>query len=162
MRKICRTCKQEKEWDEFYTRKDTGLTRNDCKACVLQSRRDYIKQHPDIYLEKQRQHAKQRIEKDPLIRVKGWLKYNYKITIEEYDKQFKIQNGLCAICHRPEISKKENGKIIRLAIDHDHKTGKLRGLLCHWCNKGIGLLREDLTLIESALNYMKNDGIWKV
>lgn len=59
---------------------------------------------------------------------------NFGITYETYLKMFKRQKGLCAICKKPE-RETVNGKIKRLAVDHDHKTGKVRGLLCGKCNR---------------------------
>lgn len=79
-----------------------------------------------------------------------WRKF--KITIEEYVSLYEKQKGLCAICEEPE---KENNK--RLAVDHNHDTGKVRGLLCRACNTGIGLLKEKQELFEKAIKYLKQN-----
>jgi hypothetical protein len=75
------------------------------------------------------------------------LKRNYGISSEEYESMLAEQKGACYICG--EVSE---GK---LAVDHDHKTFKVRKLLCGKCNTAIGLLKEDTTIIENALNYIK-------
>jgi len=64
------------------------------------------------------------------------------------------QRGRCAVCLLPE-AKALNGRIVNLAVDHDHATGKVRGLLCHRCNVSIGLLREDPQLIRRLLRYIE-------
>lgn len=77
------------------------------------------------------------------------LKKHFNITPEEYDNIFNSQNGLCAICSK----KCTTGKM--LAVDHDHDTGKVRGLLCSRCNMGIGLLRDSIDILRSAINYLE-------
>lgn len=75
----------------------------------------------------------------------------YNIKEEEYNKMFIIQNHACAICKTPfndENDKKEH-------IDHCHKTGIVRGLLCHACNKILGFARDDVNILEQAILYLK-------
>ena len=67
---------------------------------------------------------------------------------------FENQNGLCAICNQPE-TKKLKGNVVALHVDHDHKTGKIRGLLCFTCNIGLGLFQDNKTLLFSALEYVE-------
>ena len=69
------------------------------------------------------------------------------------------QNGVCAICKRPEktIDRKQN-KFRRLAVDHCHNTDKIRGLLCFECNTGIGKFKDNPQLIERAAEYIRNEG----
>jgi len=78
------------------------------------------------------------------------LKLNYNITIDEYDKMFRHQQGCCAICgiHQTELKK-------RLFVDHDHKTGKVRGLLCPNCNRRLGVLENENFKIVAG-EYLKN------
>jgi hypothetical protein len=75
------------------------------------------------------------------------LKRMYGTTLEEYDAMESRQNGVCLICGMPPGAG-------RLCVDHDHDTGKIRGLLCHNCNAGIGLFREDINLIRKAVEYL--------
>mgnify|MGYP003979568017 CR=1 FL=1 len=74
----------------------------------------------------------------------------YNIASDEFIALKKRQNGLCAICNE-EASKKEG---IELAVDHNHKTGKVRGLLCSLCNMAIGTLNDDTNLLNNAIQYL--------
>ena len=86
------------------------------------------------------------------------LKHNYGLSLEAYEKMLTNQNGLCAICKRPETAT-VNGKIYHLAVDHNHETGKNRGLLCAACNIGIGKLKDDILIMESAIQYLQK---WRI
>lgn len=70
-------------------------------------------------------------------------------TQDLYDKLYEAQKGCCAICNEPEE------KFSWLCIDHDHDTGRIRGLLCPNCNRGIGLLKDNAALLERAAEYIK-------
>ena len=85
----------------------------------------------------------------PATARKSHLKFKYGITPEEYDNLFSMQKGCCAIC-----SKHQSLFVRRLATDHNHKTGKVRGLLCHQCNIRLGML-EDSLFVVNAQNYLK-------
>lgn len=85
------------------------------------------------------------------------LKRQYKITLKQYDAMFISQGGACSICGCPETIKLKN-IVKRLSVDHNHITGKVRGLLCHKCNQALGLLGENPVVIKSLLEYIiKND-----
>lgn len=73
---------------------------------------------------------------------------NYGITTEEYNRLYDDQDGRCAICRQPE-------DIRSLSIDHNHKTGKVRGLLCRNCNSAIGLLKDSPARVGRAYKYLK-------
>lgn len=77
----------------------------------------------------------------------------YQISIEEYKSLFKNQNNLCAICDKPETARMY-GVNKYLAVDHCHKTGKVRGLLCKKCNQAIGLLDENIDLLDKIKIYL--------
>jgi hypothetical protein len=75
----------------------------------------------------------------------------YGISEEEYKILYKAQGGRCAICRRA------TGATRRLAVDHDHKTGKVRGLLCGPCNNTLGLIaRDDPEVFDRAAAYLRN------
>lgn len=78
------------------------------------------------------------------------LKRYYGLTVDVVEAMYVAQQGRCAVCgdHRP--LRGNDG----LAIDHDHRTGKVRGLLCPLCNKAIGLMRDDPDLLRSAAAYL--------
>jgi hypothetical protein len=67
-----------------------------------------------------------------------------------------VQNGVCAICKLPESRKSRSG-LYTLSVDHDHKTGKVRGLLCHRCNNCLGTLKDDTHILQSAIDYLNRN-----
>ncbi len=93
----------------------------------------------------------------------------YGMTQAEYDAIFEAQGGVCAICKKPESRKPggghpQLGKGVRivgqtpesttLAVDHDHETMKIRGLLCHGCNIALGHFKDDPALLRAAIDYL--------
>jgi hypothetical protein len=78
----------------------------------------------------------------------------YGLTVAGYVTMLAAQNGACAICHQPEKTT-HNGKGIRLSVDHDHETGRVRGLLCAKCNLGIGRLGESVERLRQAVDYLE-------
>lgn len=74
----------------------------------------------------------------------GNLYFKYKITTGDYDRMYDEQNGLCILCNRSRA----------LVVDHCHSTSKVRGLLCHGCNLGIGQFEYDLSLFDKAKEYV--------
>lgn len=83
----------------------------------------------------------------------GHLRRSYDITQDEYDALAKAQNFSCKICGKP-ADEEPFGK---LAVDHCHDTGRVRGLLCSVCNSGIGKLGDNIEGLEKALEYLKNE-----
>ena len=84
------------------------------------------------------------------------LMKNYGLTTEDYEILLKKQNGLCAICNRAETSKSPiDESFRRLAVDHDHETGKVRGLLCASCNNGLGCFKDNIDLLQASVDYLK-------
>lgn len=84
-----------------------------------------------------------------------YYKRCYNITIEDYLDMAEKQNYLCAICGRPNIFLQEH-HAGTLVVDHDHRTGNVRGLLCHNCNRGLGLFSDDSTVLKTAINYLES------
>jgi hypothetical protein len=68
------------------------------------------------------------------------------------DRMYRAADGKCMICGRSERGGKQ------LALDHNHKNGRLRGYLCHWCNKALGLFRDDVEIMRRAIAYLESDG----
>jgi hypothetical protein len=83
------------------------------------------------------------------------LHYRYGLDESRFQEMLKAQNGVCAICGKPEAAVHKNGAVKRLAVDHDHLTDVVRGLLCWRCNKAIGLLFDNTTILENALTYLR-------
>lgn len=132
MRK-CTKCGEEKIVSEFYLRSDgsgDGI-RSDCKQCVRLNVAAYRKADP--------------------IRLKNtWLKQDFGITMEQYNELFAAQNGCCAICEAHPAKQKRH-----FAVDHDHATGKIRGILCTNCNTAIGKMEEDPIRMRRAAEYVE-------
>jgi len=82
------------------------------------------------------------------------LKIKYGITLEDFDKVFEQQGGVCAICGKPETFLHQTGVVCRLAVDHNHKTGKIRGLLCRVCNQGLGSFKDNSENLSNAIKYL--------
>ncbi len=83
------------------------------------------------------------------------IKKKFGISVEEYDALFLNQNGKCAICDQPETTR-QNGSERFLAVDHDHDTGQIRGLLCFGCNCAIGNFKDSPRILRKALDYVED------
>ena len=81
------------------------------------------------------------------------LMKSYSITVDDYNRMFESQYGKCAICGTS--SSVESSRKKYLCVDHNHETGKVRGLLCDKCNRGIGLLNDDIQTLISAIKYLQ-------
>lgn len=129
----CRTCAEEKPLSEFHASKHfkDGLE-SQCKECKRATARKWREDHPDKVRTYWRRAA---------------LKRLYGITIEEYDQLLADQGGGCGICGQL------NSNVRMMHVDHDHETGKVRGILCLHCNVGIGQLRHSVEILESAIEY---------
>lgn len=83
----------------------------------------------------------------------AYLKRNYSISIEDYNEMLLLQEDRCKICYGEGFTMADHHKI-KLVVDHCHETGTIRGLLCHNCNRALGLLQEDSEVIKNALDYV--------
>jgi hypothetical protein len=87
-------------------------------------------------------------------------KTKFGIDIWQYRSMLEAQGGVCAVCLKPETMSarsrwvKNTTKTRALAVDHDHKTGAVRGLLCHRCNTTLGHMEDDPELITALLHYI--------
>jgi len=81
------------------------------------------------------------------------LKRYYGMTLDEYQERLLKQNGVCAICEKPEIAI-HHGKVRTLSVDHDHATGAVRDLLCSYCNSLLGQAKDDRSVLLAALKYL--------
>jgi len=84
-------------------------------------------------------------------------KYQGMKSLECYNKMLAAQSGVCKMC-KGNNTVTRNGKIKRFAIDHDHQTGKVRGLLCGFCNALIGYAKDDISILKSAIKYLTKKG----
>lgn len=83
-----------------------------------------------------------------------YLERNYGISLDEYLAFYEKQNGLCAICQQEGFKMHPNQKT-NIVVDHCHKTGAVRGLLCHNCNRALGLLQDSKEYLERAIGYLE-------
>ena len=82
------------------------------------------------------------------------LKYAHGLSLEDYAVKLTEQGGVCASCGLPETKTNQFG-VVALAVDHDHDTGRIRGLLCMKCNRALGLLGDSATTVASLLVYRR-------
>jgi hypothetical protein len=126
------TCGVEKNILEFYMRdKKTGRRHSACKEC-------------------DKARVKARHQANPERTRNNDLKRNYGITLQEHQEMYKNQNGVCAICKG-----EGDGKWKKLCVDHDHKTGKVRQLLCRNCNMVLGQVGDNANLLEEMIKYLQ-------
>jgi len=86
------------------------------------------------------------------------LKKYFGITLKDYEEMFHNQNGLCKICNKPETAKQSNndtGAVRMLSVDHCHETGIIRGLLCTNCNIMLGQSKDNVLILQNAIDYLK-------
>jgi hypothetical protein len=103
-----------------------------------------------------KEYQKSRRELSPTQAKYYHLGRRYKITKENYHGLLEAQGGSCAICKgENRQSDKRTGKNRSLHVDHNHKTGSIRGLLCHKCNLALGFLNEDVKKIKSMIKYLE-------
>jgi hypothetical protein len=162
MTKKCARCHEDKDTGTFYKNKSNKSGFDEyCKSCrklihrayrdtdkgratFNRCSREYYRRHKRQVLRKcKKQYAKEGRQK--------WyqLKRQFGIDQEDYMWLLSQQNGVCAVCEKPPGSR-------HLAVDHDHKTNKIRGLLCSNCNAGIGMLRDDPKILLAAVSYLQS------
>lgn len=131
-KKICKYCKEEKEISKFngYITQKGWKPTTMCKPC--KNKRRHIARMEDS-------------EKESLRKRIHRLKYKYGITLEDYNKMYIEQQGLCKICAN---------YFDKLVVDHCYTTGKVRGLLCNYCNFGLGNFKDNTNLLNRAIIYL--------
>jgi hypothetical protein len=87
--------------------------------------------------------------------LRNKLKRKYGLTLDEYNQLLQDQNGQCAVCHTSDWGNTRWGTVKRATVDHNHLTGKVRGLLCTKCNVVLGLFDDDTNRFVSAIAYLK-------
>jgi hypothetical protein len=150
--KKCCDCGKVKRKDFFY--RDVSTSANDkrarnCKKCCSIRTKKYKSKHRQKYIDYAKKYYRLNLSKFKSKR----LMQCYGLTIEAFLDIVKSQNAACAIClrHHSKCPKgKGSGKKIRLYVDHDHATGKVRGLLCHNCNGRLDHLSTPELLRRSA------------
>ena len=126
------TCNKEKLATDFYVRnKITMVRHSSCKEC-------------------DKARVKARHQENPERTRNNDLKRNYGITLKEHQQMFDQQQGVCAIC-----KSEGDGKLKKLCVDHDHKTGKVRQLLCRNCNMVLDQVGDNIQILQSMIEYLQ-------
>jgi hypothetical protein len=160
--RVCCACGAVKPLSEF--RKQGKYRRGRCKPCLVEYQRDWYernKEHARAYareyqnqpdrLEQRRKYNRERYQRSTVVRERVRSEYLYRtfgLTLDEYNELLVKQAGKCAVCQKLCKSGRQ------LAVDHDHITNRVRGLLCMNCNRAIGWLQDDPELIAAAMRYV--------
>ena len=124
-------------------------------AIINVQRREIRKQNPEKYEKSLAAKKLKYAESDEMrdrIYFTLWEKKGVNRNV--YNQMFETQQGFCAICQKKETATRNN-RTLRLAIDHCHDSGRIRGLLCNRCNAGIERARDDIKTLKSAIKYLK-------
>lgn len=134
---ICVSCNEDKDTAYFrrvkYSQNKRGYT-GSCITCLGKYHKEYVKNNQEK-IKEYNSNYDSRFRSNSIISELDYL------TIKAR------QNGKCAICGIIPLR--------RLSVDHCHKTGKIRGLLCHYCNTALGMFKDDTEIIEKALVYLR-------
>lgn len=151
--RVCETCSTSKAGDHFRWNLQAGQPAvcSDCRRAAAA-----------VYMRKRRQDKPETVRRSNLWRL-------YKIREPEYDALVAAQGNRCAACgvHADDIDTSKIGgrpkadgtrsPSFPLAVDHDHDTGRVRGLLCPGCNRGLGHFRDDPAALRGAADYLERD-----
>lgn len=140
--KACTKCGEVKPLEQFSPHATGKLGRRPwCKPCNAAQARRWAR------VNRERATERRRVSQLPR---------QYGITAEDFDRMLAQQSGVCAICGSDEPNAHgRTGRKFRLSVDHCHSTGRVRGLLCQRCNRAIGLLGDDVGLLQAAIDYLK-------
>ena len=129
------------EYNRAYREKNRERLDAYAKA-YREKNREALRERQRTYLEKNRKEHNRKKRLQP-----------YDLTQDELNAMMAEQNGVCKVCGCPPTGKGPNAV---LHIDHDHDTGKVRGLLCQACNRGLGFFRDDPERLAAAINYLRD------
>lgn len=145
--KVCTKCKINKPIEEFYKIQTKTKYMSSCKVC----KRLYVQNWVNINRPKTKEYkTTYRIKNRENARLKAkvtHLKNSYNITPDQLQELKNKQNNKCLLC----------SKETKLYVDHCHKSGKIRGLLCPKCNSALGLFFDNTDVLEKAIKYLKDN-----
>jgi len=142
-----KTCNKDLPISEFYVGiYGSGGLQSSCKSCQKRKSSDWRRHHP----EQARNTSRAWELKNKRRRKDTALRKDHGISLVKYEALLNKQEGACAICKQPLTENKKH-----LDVDHDHTTGKIRGLLCNSCNRGIGFLKDCPNTLRAAANYIE-------
>ena len=141
IRKKCSRCKVVKPLEDFNNSKSKPDGKhNNCRECCKKEYRN----NRHKYLEKRKLYREKNKESVSIRKNRAGA------TEEQFRSLFQEQRGRCAICETHQNDMKR-----RISVDHNHDTGQIRGLLCDNCNRCLGLLKDDVKVLEKAIIYLK-------
>ena len=150
--KICKGCKKSLPFNKFTkasTNKDKLSTY--CNKCIYKKNKEWRendKKNNPLKIKSYQKKYRDSLSFEELKERR--LKTLYGISLNEYQEKFIQQDGQCAICKKElELNGKDT------CVDHNHKNEKIRGLLCRWCNSGIGFFYDETKILLSAIDYLK-------
>lgn len=136
---------ERKEYDREYSKVYRRIHKEELNAkkkkYYYDHREEMLKHHKEYYNTRKLEYRARAV------------KHKFGIPIDEYNRMVAEQNNLCAVCGNPETSTR-NGVIKSLAVDHNHKTGKVRKLLCESCNTVIGKVDENVETLTRMIEYL--------
>lgn len=162
--KLCRKCGEWKDKEKFYkTPKNKDGLRSWCKQCTDSANSDWRKKNKKRMAQYHSLWRKANPDKYKATQDRWWKKNSTRrradnlkrlgATIEQYKELFVKQNGTCAICGTNNPGRRQKN----FAVDHNHKSGKVRGLLCFSCNAAIGMFGDRSDIIHRAANYLEEN-----
>lgn len=149
MTKICPNCQEDLPTSFFNKSNRRDGYQTYCRACHNKMQREKYNSDPMAKVKRQLR-AGRRKEKNPTAQREAELKRLYGITLQDYVDMFEKQGEVCAICKEKCKTKKS------LSVDHDHASGKVRGLLCNRCNRALGMFQDSPALLTRAAKYLSN------
>lgn len=155
MNKICKTCNKDLPIENFrlYRKRkneEKKYYKSSCKKCSYKSKLQWEKDNPDLDKKIKKKARKKYKSNKNLIRSNKY-KERYGITLDQYNKILEDQNYKCKICKTEDTGSKLTSN---LCVDHCHKTGKVRGILCNKCNSALGFFKDNKNIIKQALLYL--------
>lgn len=138
--KRCRKCHAIKPVESFVKIRKLNRRHSWCRECCKANKKEFAAKNPELQ-------KRRNLEWD--------FKAMYGISTARYERLLATQEHRCAICGGQESAKDSKGKVQRLSVDHNHATGKVRGLLCRACNHLIGNAKENVKILYSAIAYLE-------
>jgi len=152
--KVCISCRESKSFSMFASsNKAADGLQGYCKPCADKAAKESYERNKEKKVAAALNWAESNPEKRAIIHFRARLKRYYGKTYEWYVETLKQQGGKCAICG----SSSPGGKRRFFSVDHCHKTGRIRSLLCNSCNAGIGYLKEDSSIMKNAIAYVERN-----
>lgn len=162
LQRICTKCNKERILKQFGSHSKGKYGRQpSCRKCAYETNRKFCTEHPEIKYEwdrkyktthpdNRKRYARDWARRNKMITKERRLELKYGLSTSEYLKMMANQSNVCAICKHPPSEKE---KILH--VDHDHRTNKVRGLLCGSCNRALGLFDDSMTVVMDAYQYLQ-------